>query len=60
MIKHSPNPPPSYDASLLRDAADRAINHYLHPEPPPQPLNPATRRQQHYLPCAPTWTPKPC
>ena len=45
MIKHSPNPPPSYDASLLRDAADRAINHYLHPEPPTptaQPSDPAS------------------
>lgn len=41
MIKHSPNPPPSYDASLLRDAAYRAINHYLHPEPPTPPAQPS-------------------
>ncbi|NNA95556.1 DUF6124 family protein [Pseudomonas gessardii] len=41
MIKHSPNPPPSYDASLLRDAAYRAINHYLHPEKP-APSDPAS------------------
>ncbi|MBH3422728.1 MULTISPECIES: DUF6124 family protein [Pseudomonas] len=41
MIKHSPNPPPSYDASLLRDAAYRAINHYLHPENP-APSDPAS------------------
>ncbi|GGL37966.1 hypothetical protein GCM10009091_19820 [Pseudomonas brenneri] len=34
MIKHSPNPPPSYDASRLRDAAYRAINHYLQPASP--------------------------
>ncbi|MFA7944183.1 DUF6124 family protein [Pseudomonas brenneri] len=34
MIKHSPNPPPSYDASLLCDAAYRAINHYLQPASP--------------------------
>ena len=46
MIKHSPTPPPSYDASLLRDAAYRAINHYLQPASPApaQPPPPATRR----------------
>ncbi|MFC6338839.1 hypothetical protein GIR22_03910 [Pseudomonas sp. CCM 7891] len=34
MIKDSPNPPhhSSYDASLLQEAAYRAINHYLNPE----------------------------
>ncbi len=45
MIKHSPNPPPSDDTNLLRDAAYRAINHYLHPQPPiptDQPNDPAS------------------
>ncbi|MGC6370812.1 DUF6124 family protein [Pseudomonas sp. K2I15] len=34
MIKDSPNPPhhSSYDASLLQEAANRAIHHYLKPE----------------------------